>query len=199
MKKSFFTLILFSCFWISAHSQEMIRLYENKAPGSEEWNYEEMEYTNAGSGKKMIRNVVDPTLEVYLPEKSISTGIAVIVCPGGGNVWLSYQSEGTEVAEWLAKKGVAAFVLKYRLNKTPESEEGFNEFVASFFARMTTQITSESTEDEENQVSEQTPLNTPNYAGDDGMKAVEYVREHASEYGIDPNKVGIIGFPPEQL
>ena len=68
-----------------------MHLYEGKAPGSEDWNYTEVEFNNPGTTTKMLRNVVDPTLEVFTPEKSIATGTAVIICPGGGNVWLSYR------------------------------------------------------------------------------------------------------------
>ena len=64
-------------------SQGIIHLYEGKAPGSEEWNYNEVEFANPGTETKMIRNVVDPTLEVYEPEESSATGTAVIICPGG--------------------------------------------------------------------------------------------------------------------
>ncbi|MEZ6140301.1 MAG: alpha/beta hydrolase [Zavarzinella sp.] len=69
------------------------------------------------AGKPVIRigNVSEPTLELFLPEKEKSNGTAVIICPGGGFNILAYDLEGTEVAHWLNKLGVAAFVLKYRV------------------------------------------------------------------------------------
>jgi len=138
----------------------------------------------------MIRNVVDPTLEVYMPDKSMASGTAVIVCPGGGNIWLSYSSEGTDVAKWLAGKGITAFVLKYRLNKTPEDETEFGKFTMEFFSRILAPPG-------EGDSARRAPVPLPSekyLGGEDGIRAVEYVREHASEFGIDPEKVGIMGF-----
>lgn len=67
-------------------------------------------------GKTVIRlgNVARPELHVYLPKsKRATTGI--VICPGGGFNILAWDLEGTEVATWLNKLGVAAFVLKYRV------------------------------------------------------------------------------------
>jgi acetyl esterase/lipase len=63
----------------------------------------------------MYRNVTNPTLEIYLPEKGKETGAAVVICPGGGYSVVVYQGEGVSNAKELAKNGIAAFVLKYRL------------------------------------------------------------------------------------
>ena len=104
MKKiiiSLFTLALYSA---SVFAQaEKIRLYEGKAPGSENWTQQEF-----------LLNVVDPELWSYLPAKGTETGAAVVVCPGGGFTALSWHQEGPNVAKWLAAHGIAAFVLKYR-------------------------------------------------------------------------------------
>ncbi|NRB64638.1 MAG: alpha/beta hydrolase [Saprospiraceae bacterium] len=70
-----------------------------------------------------IRKVQEPTLEVYLPTRRNRTGQGVVVCPGGGYSGLAYDWEGTDVAKWLNAKGIAAFVLKYRL---PESKSLVN-------------------------------------------------------------------------
>jgi len=177
----FITGFIFS-FIGSTLSQEIVSLYEGKAPGSEEWNYEEVEFANPGTKTRMLRNVVDPTLEVFVPEKEIASGTALIICPGGGNVWLSYESEGTAVAEWLVKKGVTAFVLKYRLRKTPEDPNDFEDFWKNFGRPGTTPSANANTSDMQN------------YSGADGLKAMQYVREHARAYGIDSDKVGMMGF-----
>lgn len=58
--------------------------------------------------------VSKPTLEIYLPKENAS-GAAIVICPGGGYINLSYSHEGTEIAAAFNKIGVAAFVLKYRL------------------------------------------------------------------------------------
>ncbi len=171
-------------------SQNVIRLYDGKAPGSENWTQKEIEWEGAPFTGKMIRNVVDPTLEVYLPEKSIATGTAVVVCPGGGYFMLSYSNEGTDVAQWLAKKGITAFVLKYRLHETPADPADFQKYLMEFFRKLTTP----QKKDDNSPASKSTPPVTNDYAGDDGIRAVEYVRQHAGEYGIDPQKVGIMGF-----
>lgn len=62
-----------------------------------------------------VRLVQTPDLAAYLPAKRHATGEAVIVCPGGGYGGLAYDWEGTDVARWLSSRGIAAFVLKYRL------------------------------------------------------------------------------------
>jgi acetyl esterase/lipase len=62
-----------------------------------------------------IGKVQVPQIEVYLPNKKSTTGQAVIICPGGGYSILAYDWEGTDIAKLLNAKGIAAFVLKYRL------------------------------------------------------------------------------------
>ena len=64
---------------------------------------------------KVVYNVTKPTLTVFTPDASVATGTAVVICPGGGFHLLSINSEGNDVANWLVKKGVTCFVLKYRL------------------------------------------------------------------------------------
>ena len=71
----------------------------------------------------MLRNVVRPTLTPILPDRSIATGTGVLVCPGGGYFSLAIDHEGLDVGRWLTERGLAAFVLKYRLIETPASEE----------------------------------------------------------------------------
>lgn len=66
----------------------------------------------------LIKNVQEPTLEIYLPAKRNATGKAMVICPGGGYQYLAYDWEGTDIAKWLNSKGIAAFVLKYRLPKS---------------------------------------------------------------------------------
>jgi acetyl esterase/lipase len=62
-----------------------------------------------------ISRVQFPDMTVYMPAKRNATGQAVIICPGGGYVNLSYDWEGTDVAKLLNSKGITAIVLKYRL------------------------------------------------------------------------------------
>src|SRR6187455_943067 len=84
-------------------------------------------------GDPMARNISTATLTPFLPKKGTANGAAVIVAPGGGFMWLSMGNEGWEVAQALADKGIAAFVLKYRLNPTPESLDAFKESLNQTF------------------------------------------------------------------
>jgi acetyl esterase/lipase len=66
-----------------------------------------------------IKNVHNPIIEVFLPPKEKATGTMMIVAPGGGHRELGWPNEGTQIAQWLNERGVAAAVLKYRLAFTP--------------------------------------------------------------------------------
>src|SRR4051812_41321638 len=74
---------------------------------------------------RLVRNVSQPTLTVYLPEPSLAIGTGVVSCPGGAFHFLMVDKEGTEVARWFNARGVAVFVLKYRVFPTPDDEEAF--------------------------------------------------------------------------
>lgn len=177
------------CVRVSAQ-QPTIPIWPGVAPGSETWTQKEVEYLNPGK-QNMVRNVVRPTLTVYLPEKAKSTGTAVIVCPGGGFRFHSWQSEGTEVAEWLRDHGVAAFLLKYRLVDTGATEQEFQKNLAAFFASLT-KLPSDGTP-----APPPADLNVQNIislAGEDGRQAVRVVRKRAAEWGVAPKRVGIMGF-----
>jgi acetyl esterase/lipase len=76
-------------------------------------------------GEPMVRNVSAATLTPFLPDPAKANGTAVIVAPGGGYRWLSINNEGWKIAKALADQGVAAFVLKYRLQPTPEGADDF--------------------------------------------------------------------------
>ena len=93
----------------TAEAQQIINLYPGAIPNSKATGIKET--SNSG----MYRNVIIPTLEMYLPEKEKATGAAVVICPGGGYSVVVYQGEGISTAKELAKNGIAAFVLKYRL------------------------------------------------------------------------------------
>src|SRR6478736_5412476 len=88
-------------------------------------------------GDPMARNISKATLTPFLPKPGKANGAAVIVAPGGGFRWLSMGNEGWEVAQALADRGIAAFVLKYRLFPTPESLDGFKESMNRTFAAAT--------------------------------------------------------------
>ena len=113
MKKLFpaLMLMLFASPYLSA--QKIVKLYQ-KVPNA--ISAELVEKTDtAKNGRIITRNVTEPTLTVFLPDKKTATGTAVIICPGGGYSYLVMNNEGTEVAKEFNKNGIAAFVLKYRL------------------------------------------------------------------------------------
>src|SRR5215207_5076367 len=76
-------------------------------------------------GSRFARNVTVATLTPFLPDPAKASGAAVVVAPGGGFRTLSMENEGWNVARALAERGVAAFVLKYRLNQTPADLDAF--------------------------------------------------------------------------
>jgi len=85
-------------------------------------------------GSRFARNVTVATITPFLPDPAIASGAAVVVAPGGGFFSLSMENEGWNVASALAKRGVAAFVLKYRLNQTPADMDGFQRSMAEMFS-----------------------------------------------------------------
>jgi acetyl esterase/lipase len=114
MRKSFLILILMLAItWQETAAQAIVQLYK-KVPNSLSADLTE-KTDSAKNGRLLTRNVTDPTLTVFLPEKSIANGAAVVICPGGGYSYLVINQEGTDVAKVLNKQGIAAFVLKYRL------------------------------------------------------------------------------------
>jgi len=95
-----------------------------------------------------------PALTIHLPEKGKATGTAVVVNPGGGYRGLAADHEGLQVAQELNRRGIAAFVLRYRLR--PDYE--------------------------------------PSVALEDAKRALRYVRHNAEDYGIDEDRIGMLGF-----
>ena len=56
-----------------------------------------------------------PMLTVYEPPAEKKNGTAVVICPGGGYMFLAYKHEGIDLANWFNEQGVTAFLLKYRV------------------------------------------------------------------------------------
>lgn len=143
-------------------------IWPGDAPGSEDWTIEEQ------AGFRSITNVTIPTLTVFEPDPSLATGTAMIVCPGGGFSGLMIGKEGVMVAEWLAARGVTAFVLKYRVRQnsdtaSPSSEDDFDERAKALESGR-------------------------KIAAADGVQAMRFLRAHASEFKINPDHIGMMGF-----
>ena len=163
-----------------------IPLYDGPAPGSEDWDWPEFRLDNPSDGQTYVANVTSPTLTPFLPAGGKGTGAAMVICPGGGHQILSFSAEGTNVAQWLAERGVAAFVLKYRLihfAKTPEE---------AFWYVLGLPEPAADTSDPETARTHR--ANAIEMSNDDGRAAVAWVRRHAAEYGIDPERIDIMGF-----
>jgi acetyl esterase/lipase len=177
MRKIFVLYILVLSSYNSI-SQQVIPLYNGTAPGSETWTWDEATSTKNIFNTEVVYNVSKPTLTAYLPNTSIANGTAIIVAPGGAFHTLSINNEGVDVAKWLNAKGVAAFVIKYRVAKS-ETTDPVKELMAkmSNFKAL----------DEEN--APIIPL-----AMNDGLTAMAYVRSHAKEFNIDANRIGFMGF-----
>ena len=136
-------------------------------------------WTDLGD-QRVVRNVLRPTLEAVLPDPAKATGAAVIVAPGGGFAMLAMDNEGWPVARWLADHGIAAFVLKYRLNQTPPKEADFLVEVGKIFAAAAK--------------GEARPAIREDRATADMLAALQTVRANATRWKVDPNRVGAIGF-----
>jgi acetyl esterase/lipase len=160
-----------------AGAQDVVALYPGAAPGSAPADYPEKDYISKIWNTELVTNVSKPTLTVFKPAAGTGNGSAIVICPGGGFMALSIKSEGTDVAKYLAARGMTAFVLKYRLAHTgDDAAQEFNDLwkdQAKFGEMLKAQV----------------PL-----AVVDGLTAVTWVRQHAAEYGVSPDRVGIVGF-----
>lgn len=134
-------------------------------------------------GSAFARNVTEATLTPFLPDPAKATGAAVIVAPGGGFRTLSMQNEGWDVAKALAARGIAAFVLKYRLNQTPASLEEFGK---------PTNAPAAGAERPRPSFSERMATLGPQIA--DARAAFALVRGRSKEWKLDPKRIGMVGF-----
>jgi acetyl esterase/lipase len=134
-------------------------------------------------GSQFARNVTVATLTPFLPDPANASGSAVVVAPGGGFRTLSMENEGWDVARALAARGVAAFVLKYRLVQTPADMAEFERSLAEFVA-----TASQPRPSREQQLASLAPQIA------DSRAALALIRERAAEWNIDPDRVGMVGF-----
>ncbi len=129
-----------------------------------------------------------PAIEVYLPPQSLSTGCAVVLCPGGAMRWLSWESDVVRMASFLNERGIAAIGLRYHLNKG-NMPKG---------VQMPPMV--DVTHPEHFPHADANPMH--NASGDsilrlaamDAKAAIRMVREHANEWHIGKDKIGFLGF-----
>jgi acetyl esterase/lipase len=136
--------------------------------------------TDPPDGRRYLRNVTVATLTPYLPPPDAATGTGVIVAPGGGLHFLSIDNEGVWVAERLVEQGIAAFVLRYRLEATPGPPAEFAAVAARIFS-------------DRGYMAEVSAVRRQP-AVEDGGAAIRYVRERAAMWQLDPDRIGMLGF-----
>jgi len=124
--RSLTSLLLLAGLCYAVDRGQEVRLWPGGAPGSEGITADEVSAPSTVAkyaglpGKFTVTH--HPSIYVFLPPKEKATGAAMIVAPGGGHTQLVIDKEGWEVADWLNERGIAAFVLKYRLAKAPGSK-----------------------------------------------------------------------------
>lgn len=144
MRQIVITLLILLLPAISAAAKEEIPIWPQLAPGTEDRPNEE--YIQ----NERIRKVYQPSLTVHLPPQELATGAGALIFPGGGYRHLAIHKEGHHTAAWLNTLGIAAFVLKYRLDQDEALQDAF--------------------------------------------QSIRVIRQKAEHYGIDPEKLGLIGF-----
>jgi acetyl esterase/lipase len=118
---STFSIVVIGFLTISWDEPKEILLWPQGAPGSEGKAGTEKVRIFAETGDHVVSGINRPSITPYIPAADRSTGVAVIIAPGGGHRELWIDHEGHNPARWLQERGVAAFVLKYRLSKEENS------------------------------------------------------------------------------
>lgn len=158
-----------------SQTHEVVRIWPGQAPGTEDWKAPEegADVTLPNVGKiHVITNVTVPTLTIFRPAAGKANGTGMVVLPGGSFRALAWDVDGLETAQWLAGKGITAFVLKYRV-RPPLKGESFGESLEDF-ARATKA--------------------RRGFAVADAEQAIRLIRSHARRYAVAPKSIGIIGF-----
>jgi len=138
----------------------------------------------------MVRNVVIPTVTMFKPAAGTANGTSVIVAPGGAFHVLMVDYEGYDVARWLTEIGVTVLVLRYRVARTPDNDAD----VPAFTQHLTSVLPHPGPAEENPPVGTEATEEARLWGEEDGRQAIRFVRQHASEWGLDPHRIGIAGF-----
>jgi acetyl esterase/lipase len=161
---------------------------DGRPPGSEDWTWSESTMRAPWStvGMRLSRNVVVPTLTVFEPEAGKADGTSMVVAPGGAFHFLMIDHEGYDMARWLNSLGVTAFVLKYRVAKTPDRDEDLLAFRNDLQAKLA----------QAGPLADRPPMmQAARLLGEeDGRQAIRWVRENAARWNLDPARIGISGY-----
>lgn len=149
----------------SAHPPAIV-LWPSGAPGSEARKNEPEKLAWREEPENNITfpilfNIHNPSIIPFIPDPAKATGAAVIIAPGGGHMFLTIDREGYDLGKWLADRGVAAFVLKYRLARDQAGNSPYK-------------------------------VETDAFA--DSKRSMRLVRSRAAEWGVDPKRIGFMGF-----
>lgn len=149
------------------------------------WLYEASSAENAATDPSNR-----PSMTVFLPEASKANGTAVIVCPGGSLVSHAWESEVLPLATWLNERGIAVIGLKYRLRikqaiGAPANVKPLRVNLVEF-----NQLKKANT----NPFPTQEPDTTIDNAIADAQQALLLTKKHASLWGINPERIGYVGF-----
>ena len=150
---------------MAVHAQSTVPLWPHAVPGPPHAPYPERTVHDTPLGT-VVFDVTTPTLTAYLPDRARATGTGVIIAPGGACLALAMDLEGVSVARWLQRQGVAAFVLKYRLQR--KLQDGIPADLDLGQACRNGMA--------------------------DGIQAVKRVRGNAAAWGVAPHRIGVIGF-----
>jgi acetyl esterase/lipase len=154
-----------------AGNQTQMPVWPNKVPDEmpmpgPETEMQGKDFLVAGKPVREVTNIAKPTMTVYAP-KGENTGAAVVVFPGGGFQLLAIDLEGSEVCDWLTEKGVTCVLLKYRVPS------------------LTYDWRCKCRPDN---------LAIPLQGLEDGQRTIRWIRHHAKQLQIDPQKIGVLGF-----
>ncbi|GAC1348440.1 MAG: hypothetical protein NVSMB27_16220 [Ktedonobacteraceae bacterium] len=163
-------------------------------PSSEKWTWHEqtMQIPMSGSTAPttMVRNVVIPTVTMFKPAADTANGTSLIVAPGGAFRFLTMDTEGYDMARWLTQLGVTVFILRYRVAHMPENDTD----MLAFMQNLMNVLPLQSRTEERPPVGDEATEEARTWAEEDGRQAIRFVRQHATEWGLDPNRIGIAGF-----
>tara|TARA_B100000989_G_scaffold130575_1_gene96937 strand:+ start:741 stop:1586 length:846 start_codon:yes stop_codon:yes gene_type:complete len=171
MKKLFILSFLIS---ISLIAQDKISI-----------NYQEWEFKSFKENSVLISeqegiwldNISKPEISLYKANGNSITDKAMIICPGGGLFFSAYEKEGVKLAKKLAQNGITALILKYRTYPRKGSVIKWSQTLW----------------DKPQMAIDSAKIILP-YSSKDALSAIELIRNNASEYNINPNKIGLMGF-----
>ena len=191
----------------AVQAESTFPIWPGKAPGSEDWTFSESVMEGPG-GSKTYSNVVDPTLTAYLPDAARANGAAIILCPGGAMRMLGF-AEPERTAQWLNSKGIAAFILKYRVvpntqaktNGAPStgpSRSGAPAKKMGMPMGMGNELSLREILKRQGNANpapdNQEHLKVIRMAIADGQQAIRVLRRDAARFNLDPERIGILGF-----